>query len=357
MKIAVYSCSLNEEKNAKNWSDCCEGADQKLILDTGSTDNTVQLLKDNGVQVCHANIRPWRFDDAFNMALNCLDDDVDVAVRLDLDERLTPYWRDHLEAVWTPETTRLHYRYIWNWTEQGLPDRAFYADRICGRHTHRWKNPTHETLIATVPEVFSTCHELLIEHYPDWSKGRPNDIPLLQLGASEDPFGDRIAHYLGREYYFKGDYQAAVQELRRHLQLPSARWLPERAASLRYMGKCYEHLSQPRLAYNSYVLATLEDVESREAYTDLARFLLEQQEWMAVVHFCRKALQIRPDSLTYITERYAREEGPFDLTAVALYHLGQKRSALDFAKQAVKLNPYDKRLQENLRMIEKECDD
>ena len=118
------------------------------------------------------------------------------------------------------------------------------------------------------------------------------------------------------------------------------------------MGKTNEALKYHGSAYNCYTLATLEDPMSREAYIDLASFLLRQQEWAGVIHFAMKAANIPNDQMSYITERYAREEGPYDLAAVALYHLGQKQAAAEFARKALELNPNDHRLQDNLRMME-----
>jgi tetratricopeptide (TPR) repeat protein len=351
LKIAVYTCSLNEEKFVERWVASAQDANQLLVLDTGSTDDTVPLLKRFDVDVHHATIKPWRFDDAKNAALCLLRPDIDVAVQLDMDEVLTPDWRGAIETAWKPDTTRLKYLYVWNWLSDGHPDRTFYSDKIAGRYTHRWRNAVHEVLVPTVPETISICDELLIAHHADPDKPRDGYLDLLQLSVREDPFNDRNSHYYGRELYFRERYQDAVLEFRRHLSLPTALWLPERAASLRYMGKCNESLKDNSAAYNCYMLATLEDPQSREAYVDLASFLLRQQEWCGVVHFSMKASNLPADHTTYIAERYAREEGPYDLTAVALFNLGQKQVALDFAKKALAFNPRDPRLQENVRVM------
>jgi hypothetical protein len=52
-----------------------------------------------------------------------------------------------------------------------------------------------------------------------------------------------------------------------------------------------------------------------------------------------------------MAERYANTEGPYDLAAIAHYHLGQKDKAIGLAKQALQLNPEDARLQSNLTMM------
>jgi glycosyltransferase involved in cell wall biosynthesis len=352
MKIAVYTCALNEEKFVERWLESVADADQILVLDTGSTDRTVEMLKEHRCGLRHAAIRPWRFDDAKNMALASVHEDIQVCVQVDMDEVLVPGWRNLLEAAWVPGTTRLKYRYVWNWQASGKPDQVYFADKIGGRFTHRWRGAAHEILRPTQPESVAVLDAVLIEHHADSNKSRASYLPLLCMAVEEEPLNDRHAHYYARELYFHKKYEEAFGQFQRHLLLPAAQWLPERAASLRYMAKCQEHLNNTAAAYKCYMLATLEDPQSREAYIDLAQFMLRHQEYPGVLHFCQKASNIPADSSSYINERYAREEGPFDLASVALYNMGQFGPALEFSYKALEFNPDDLRLQTNLNTME-----
>ena len=65
-KVCVYAITKNEEKFVNTWVDSMSEADEIYVLDTGSTDNTVKLLKERGVNVTVENINPWRFDVARN---------------------------------------------------------------------------------------------------------------------------------------------------------------------------------------------------------------------------------------------------------------------------------------------------
>ena len=270
LKIGCYTIALNEEKFAQRWLNAVKDADFILVADTGSTDRTMDILTRSprhgiDLDVISIAVRPFRFDDARNASLHLLPSDLDVAICLDMDETLTEGWRQRFEAVWTPETTRMHYGYVWSWTAQGSPDLIFQADKVSGRHTHRWKAPVHEVLHPTVPEICVSMHTVLIEHHPDASKSRSQYLPLLKLAVAEDPTDDRNSHYLGREYFFHAQYDPAITELHRHLSLCKALWKPERAASMRYIAKCHEALSAPLEAREWYVRATLEDPTSREA--------------------------------------------------------------------------------------------
>jgi glycosyltransferase involved in cell wall biosynthesis len=343
MRVGVYSIALNEAKFAARWAKSVADADFAFVADTGSTDDTVAVLHEHRIPVERICIKPFRFDDARNAALALMPHDLDVMITLDLDEILVPDWRSKVERAWSG--TRMRYRYQWN------SEVSFLADRIVGRHTHRWTHPVHETLSATGPEVWSICHDVLINHHADAGKPRSQYLGLLQLSVIEDPHDDRSAHYYGRELFFYQHYEAAITELTRHLALPRAQWAAERACSMRYIAKCHEALGDLKAAHHWFLRATMEDDSSREPLIDAARFQLGQNAFHATIDLCERALAMSSTNDTYLGERYANDEGPYDLASVAYYHLGQRQKAVSLAAEAVRRNPSDPRLQNNLAMM------
>ena len=143
MKITVYAISKNEAKFAARWAKSMSEADEIVVLDTGSDDNTVKILTDAGVHVESAVIDPWRFDSARNESLKLVPPDTDVCVCTDIDEVLEPGWRAALERAWTDGATQGRYRYIWSHTADGKPGVEFYAEKIHTLGGFRWVNPVH----------------------------------------------------------------------------------------------------------------------------------------------------------------------------------------------------------------------
>ena len=108
MKIVVYAICKNEAQFVSRWIKSMSEADQIVVLDTGSTDDTVQRLRALGAQVTVETICPWRFDVARNRSLELVDPDADICVCTDLDEVFHPGWRKALESAWIPGTTQGH---------------------------------------------------------------------------------------------------------------------------------------------------------------------------------------------------------------------------------------------------------
>lgn len=102
-KIAVYAISKNEARFAKRWMHTMREADVVIVADTGSTDDTVSLLREAGAEVHRIQVTPWRFDKARNESLRLVPDDIDICVCTDLDEVWEEGWRSRLERNWRKE--------------------------------------------------------------------------------------------------------------------------------------------------------------------------------------------------------------------------------------------------------------
>ena len=245
MKICVYAICKNEEKFVDRWVDSMQEADAIYVLDTGSTDNTVEKLKARNVIVETQEIKPWRFDVARNLSLEMVPKDYDICVCTDLDEIFVPGWRKELEKLWQPNTDRIQYNYNWSLDENNNPLVNFYIEKIHTRKNYTWTHPVHEVLTCTKgKENKITTDSITVNHYPDNTKSRSSYLPLLELSVMEDPDDDRNMHYLGRGYMYYGKYNEAIDTLIKHLKLPRATWKDERCASMRFIARCYVALER-----------------------------------------------------------------------------------------------------------------
>ena len=239
-KVVVYAISKNEEKHVKRWYESMKEADEIYVLDTGSTDKTVELLSNLGVHVKTQKIDPWRFDVARNASLDLVPKDVDILVCVDLDEIFLPGWRKKLEEIWQPGTTRLKYIYNWSLDELGNAIVSFYSEKIHSHDNFKWIHPVHEVLFYDGEEKFLTTDDIVLNHYPDATKSRSSYLPLLELSVKEDPEDDRNVHYLGREYMYYQKWDDCIKTLHRHLSCKNATWKDERCASMRFLGRAYQ---------------------------------------------------------------------------------------------------------------------
>lgn len=354
MNIAVYAISKNESKFVDAWVDSMSEADSIYVLDTGSEDDTVERFRTRGVTVGTAQIRPWRFDTARNLALEMVPADVDICVSTDIDEVFRPGWRAALEQAWTPGVQQANFRYTWNFNPDGSEGFVFWREKIHARHGFTWVNPVHEVLSYLGPGrpkvIF--VQGVQLDHHADVSKSRAQYLPLLELAVEEDPSNDRNMHYLGREYLYYGRWADCVTTLKRHLSLPNAQWADERAASMRYIAQAEERLGHIQEAHRFLLRACGEAPWLREPWLALARFCEGRGDWAGVLYACRQALSITARPISYISESDSWGPLPYDLAARACYWLGDRESAAEYGREALLSAPGDERLAANQRFYE-----
>ena len=351
-KICVYAISKNEEKFVSRWVESMKEADEIYVLDTGSTDKTVKLLKEKGVKVTSEEINPWRFDIARNKSLALLPEDTDICVCTDLDEVFVKGWRKKLEEIWKDDTTRLAYNYNWSLDEENKPVVNFYIEKIHSRNDYKWTHPVHEVLtyIGKNKENKITTDDITVNHYPDSTKSRSSYLPLLELSVKEDPDDDRNMHYLGREYMYYGKWNKCIDTLIKHLSLPRATWKDERCASMRFIARSYKNLKRYREAEMWLKLAIKEAPYLRDPYVEMALLHYKQDHFKEVIKYCNEALKIKTHTKSYINEPFSFNETIYDLLSISYYYEGDYQKSLENVNEAIIRNPYDNRLIENKKL-------
>lgn len=352
--VTVYAICKNEEHFVDRWMDSMEEANQVIVTDTGSTDRTVEKLRARGAQVFIEAIRPWRFDEARNRSLGHVPADVDICVCTDLDEVFHTGWRTHLEQAWQAGIGSGRYLYNWSLNPNGSPDVQFVYSKIHARKDYHWRYPVHEYLEYTGSGAERTVFlkGVVLDHHPDPDKSRGSYLPLLEMAVKEDPQGDRMRYYLGREYLYAGRWNDCITTLKTYLELPSAKWVEERAAAMRWIAASYWHLGRVKAAYQWYYRAIGEAPWMRDAYIECAQMAYALEDWTKLFFLTEEALCIPSRSPVYINMGYAWDQTPDDLGTIACWHLGLYARAAEHARKALAFLPQDARLQNNLRLIE-----
>lgn len=353
MKIVVYAIAKNEEKFVTRWVESMSEADEIYVLDTGSSDNTVRLLKENGVNVQQKKYKNWRFEVARNDSLKMVPSDADICVCTDLDEIFIKGWRKKLENIWDSNTTRLAYNYNWSLDKNNTPIVNFYIEKIHNRHDYKWIHPVHEVLsyIGKNKEIKKYTDEITLNHYPDKKKSRSNYLPLLELSVKEDPNDDRNMHYLGREYMYYGKWNEAIDTLIKHLNLKNATWKDERCASMRFISRCYIKLKRFDEAKMWLEKAINEAPYLRDPYIEKALLSYQLYDFNDVYLNCKNALKIKNNQKSYINEPFCFNETIYDLLSIACFYLSNYKDALFYNNIAIEINPNDKRLRNNNKII------
>ena len=127
--------------------------------------------------------------------------------------------------------------------------------------------------------------------------------------------------------------------------MPSATWCDERAASLRYIGRCYQALNDYQNAERYFSFAVMENPALREGYVEYARLLFTQNSYNGCIFLLQKALKITHRTLSYISEPFAWGEEIYDLLALSYYFIGDFNNALRYGEKAAAISSTPRLLQ------------
>lgn len=355
MKVAVYTIALNEAAHVQRWASSAVDADYRIVVDTGSTDDTVERLAEAGVTVHRIAVRPWRFDVARNAAMALIPDDVDVCLSLDMDRFLEPGWRAKLEAAWTPEMTALFCRVVYRSSvDDPTPLRSWSAKNFHHRWGYRFKRPVHEALVFNGPtEVVGSCDDIVVNEVQDHTKTtRRQYLPLMELAHREDPEDAQICFWLGRELMWAARHERGVELLERYLSLPTSTWNDERSEAMRYLARM-----QPDKKMSWLEKARLEAPHRREIWLDLAEELHAQSDWLNLFWACTNGIERTHRTGSYLDDGHCWGFRLFDLGAIAAWQLNAMDRAVEWGSRALALDSGNQRLGNNLAFFSRRRDE
>lgn len=220
MKISACVITKNEEKNIVKWLDCMkEIADEIIVVDTGSKDNTVETAKKYDAKVYEIK---WEND--FSAAKNYAIDRAsgDWIIFLDADEYFTKRSLIHIKKYILEAMTKKMDGIICKIVNVNEDDNnrilsSFYNLRIFRNHKNlRYKNKIHEMISKKGKlNLLQVINDLEIYHtgYSEHiiKKKLQRNLDLINEEINE--FGEKPWHYgfLADCYYGLKDYENTIK--------------------------------------------------------------------------------------------------------------------------------------------------
>ena len=363
-KVCIYAICKNESQFVEKWLDSMSEADYIVVLDTGSTDDTYEKLKNDPrvYRVEQKVITPWRFDVARNESLKLVPDDANILMSTDLDELLEPGWGDILRKLWVEGIhTRATYKYVWSHNSNGEDGRVFGYNKIHDRNWI-WRYPVHELLWHTINQTenydsensLDLFNQITLHHYPDYTKSRSSYLPLLELRERDYPDDIYGLIYLSHEYTYQGMYEKSIEKLDKVIKYNNEHNVInelEVASCYLFKGDAYKTLGQFTNAIVSYLKGIEIQPTYRELYLNLAKVYIEIKEYDLAIYYIKKGLKEGIRHYTWLERDISWTYEPYDLLCLAYYYNGEKLKSLGCAYKAYSINKNESRLLDNLNLI------
>lgn len=254
MEVTLYAIAKNEEKNVEKFIENSKKFSHTVVVDTGSTDNTVQLLKDAGIEVYeHPQTRDeFDFSVARNQALSYVK--TDWAFSLDFNEDVDEFFPEGLEVISGEFTTFNHERYDKVGDEEPTIGQTAYI-RFHRTKNYTWVNAVHETPMFLPTEEY--LEEVSVDTTIKITKNIHNTIDkeLFYLSICEREFkkDSQNSYYLWfilKHYYQVKNLEKALEMGQRYLYLSKAYTNPQRIDVFIMCSICLVNLNEVEKSAN-----------------------------------------------------------------------------------------------------------
>ena len=277
MKLSICMIVKNEESCLEKCLKSIKDADEIIILDTGSTDNTEEIAKKYTNKYI-TNEYKWNdnFAEAKNYAISkCTSDWI---LSIDADEYLEDRGIEKIKKAIIIAEEKQYKTLDIKMIAEKLGD-VHYLPRL-------FKNNVGIKAIGAIHSYLNICEEIktnivIYYGYSATHKSDPNRVlRILQKEIDKNPNQPRELYYLAREYYYKKDYINAIKYW--EFYVIKSIFLAEIADACLMLSYCYNALNYFRKAETWCLKAIKINTNFKEAINWMAQLSTEpnKSRWL-----------------------------------------------------------------------------
>jgi len=319
--------------------------DKIFICDTGSADNTIELVRnfseENKIE-CEIIYEKWKnFSYNRNKLLELAKNKTDYLLLLDADMVvLSQIDKNKLAA----DGYYVHY--------DGSLDFAQIL-LVNNRIDWRYQGVTHEFIKSNEAKTYETLYDTKIRHLHDGTNRADKfnrDRELLLQGIIDEPKNSRYHFYLGQSFKDLGEYEKAMDYYGQAIKLSS--WVEEIFYSKYQIGNCLENLKCIDSAKLSYLEAWEFRPNRAEPLYRLARICRNQKEYQQAYLYAKKGLEIKyPKDLLFI------EKSVYDYLllfekSISAYYIGRFEESYNSCKKLTEIKTSEEVRIQNIKNLQ-----
>ena len=349
--ISLCMIVKNEEVHiARCLDSIAELVEEIIIVDTGSTDRTVEIAS-NYTQKVYSY--PWRddFSDARNYSFSKAS--MDYCMWMDADDILEISEQDKflkLKQSLSPDIDIVMMKYNTAFDEAGTLSFSYFRERwIRNSSNYRWIGEVHEVIPPNGKVIYSDiaiCHKKIDAGNPD--RNLKIYQKMLEDGKTLEP---RQQYYYGRELYYHKQYREAISVFEQFLS--SEGWVENKIEACSLCADCYYQLGQEHSALMTLLRSMSFDLPRAELCCEIGKYFLEHGNYHNAIYWYETALNtqkneysggfILPDCYDYI---------PLLQLCVCYDKMGDWKKAEEYNEKAGACKPYSKAYLYNKRYFD-----
>lgn len=335
--------------------------DEIVIVDTGSSDTTVEIALRFGARIVH---HEWSDDFGEARNISFANATSDYILWLDADDVVLPEQLERLRSLKERMDRDIYYlQYDYSQDEEGNSLCLLYRERIVRNLPEiRWLYPIHECL-SLPPEASFERIDIRITHRrteEGAAADESRNLRILEKAILREEYHQdlRIRYYLAREYQDHGRWCDAIDSYRLFLASEEG-WIEDRICARYRLAQCHLYLSrnEPEEADALRAMARIEAKRARsmddrraEPCYLLGSIALEESDIQEAIFWYELCLRPVPDVLSPL-DLFSYTVGPLSQLCVCYDRLGDIAKAEEYNNRALALAPNDPSLTFNQRYL------
>ncbi|WP_177177402.1 glycosyltransferase [Bacillus sp. MUM 116] len=351
--ISLSLCMIvkNEEETLNRCLDSVKNiVDEIIIVDTGSTDRTVEIAKQYGCNIYHfqwvddfSAARNFAFSHAQNEYILTMDaDDVFSEAEIGKLEELKQNLPTTIDAVTM--------KYLAGFDESGNVLVSLRQVRIVKREKQfKWHGAVHEYL-----EVHGNLlHSDIAITHKRMHKNSDRNLKIFeQRQKNGSTFTPRDLYYYANELYDHQQYKKAIKFYHKFLQTEK-RWIEDEIQAHGRIAECYAEMGNMDYAINHALHALKFGPPRAESCCQLGFFFLKINRPENAVHWFQFATQLPPIDNGGITNHACSTWIPHLQLCICYAQLGDYQKAFDHIEIAGTFCPKHELILKNKEILDK----
>lgn len=264
--------------------------DEIIIVDTGSSDRTIDIAKS---YTTHLKSFEWNnnFSDARNFSFSmatkeyCMWLDADDVLASEDQKKLI-----NLKRTLSKDVDIVMMKYHTAFDEEGNPTFTYYRERLIRNDgTHHWGGVIHEAMELTGKIIYS---DIAVQHRKIKAGDPDRNLHIFQaLIRQGKQLNAREEFYYGRELYYHQQYEQAISVLTNFLRRTDG-WIENQIDACMVLSDCYSLTAREKDAWSILCYSFQLDIPRAEICCRIGFKLLEQQKYRMAVFWYQLCFQL-----------------------------------------------------------------
>ena len=314
--------------------------DEIIIVDTGSTDNTKEIIKEYTDKVFD-----FKWIDNFSAARNYAFSKAtkDFILWLDADDIILEKDREkfkELKQNLDNKVDAVMMKYNVGFDESGNITLSYFRERLSKRiNNYQWMEPVHEYLKVNGNIINS---DICITHKKERASAKGRNLLIYEKNIAKGiNLTPRGLYYYARELFYNGEYNDAIKHFKKFLDTEEG-WVEDNINACYNLSICYKNKNDKKNMLKVLLKSFEYDIPRPEICCQIGDYYFNNKDYKRAIFWYKIALELEEpvDSWGFISHDYFGYIPCIQL-CVCYDKLGNTEEAIKYNNKAAEYKPND----------------